>query len=83
MGYYMAVNLRNKIGSGTGMVVCDVNGKVCEQFQSETATVGPSNIVKTAREAIELAVRSAFASLFFSAKETAMPRDNSIHDAEM
>lgn len=57
MGYYMAVNLRNKIGKDKGMVVCDVNSEACERFLTETADAGSSSIVKTAREAVEAAVR--------------------------
>jgi len=56
MGYHMAVNLRNKIGSDKDMVVCDVDHKACERFQSETADVGRSRIVANASEAVQAAV---------------------------
>ena len=56
MGYHMAVNLRNKIGTDKTIIVVDVNEKVCEKYLSETADAGPSRIAKTAREAIQEAV---------------------------
>jgi 3-hydroxyisobutyrate dehydrogenase len=56
MGYHMAVNLRNKIGSDRTMLVVDVNEKACERYLSETANAGPSRIVKNAREALLEAV---------------------------
>ena len=56
MGYHMAVNLRNKMGSHKTMIVVDVNEQACERYLSETANAGPSRIAKNAREAVREAV---------------------------
>jgi hypothetical protein len=56
MGYHMAVNLRNKIGTDKTMIVVDVNEKACEKYLAETANAGPSRIAKNPYEAIQDAV---------------------------
>lgn len=57
MGYPMAVNLRSKIGKDKTIVICDVNRDACERFKAEGSKHGAVEVVDSAYDAMQAAVR--------------------------
>jgi hypothetical protein len=59
MGYPMAVNLRTKIGPEYTVLICDVSQEALVKFQDEmkAKNTGPVQVIKTAFEAVQAAVR--------------------------
>lgn len=53
MGYAMASNIRRKVASNSILYVNDINMAACERFKAEYQSLGPIEIVSTAREAAE------------------------------
>lgn len=53
MGYAMASNIRKKMPKDATLYINDINVPACERFCAEYKSLGPIEIVKTAREAAE------------------------------
>lgn len=53
MGFAMASNIRKKMPSESTLYINDINVQACERFKAEYSSLGPIEIVPTAREAAE------------------------------
>jgi 3-hydroxyisobutyrate dehydrogenase len=55
MGYPMAVNLRKGLPASTTLLICDVVPSAISKFQSETADLGPVEVIQNGFEAVQRA----------------------------
>ncbi|CBX95804.1 similar to 3-hydroxyisobutyrate dehydrogenase [Plenodomus lingam JN3] len=53
MGYAMASNIRKKMPASSTLYINDINAAACTRFQNEYSTLGPIEILSTAREAAD------------------------------
>ncbi len=64
MGYPMAINLRSKIDSNRQMFICDVNKSALDRFQTEMDGKGSVQVMESAYQVIQAAVRSSISSTY-------------------
>ncbi|RBA14807.1 hypothetical protein FPRO05_13023 [Fusarium proliferatum] len=55
MGYGMAANVRKQMNSTATLYINDVYGPSCEKFEAEFSSIGPVEVVKTAKAVAEKA----------------------------
>lgn len=53
MGYAMASNVRKKMPASSILYINDINQAACQRFKDEFASLGPIEIVASAREAAD------------------------------